>query len=190
MRAQRSAPDDEVLLDGVLDRDTAAFTLLYERHGRAAYGLAVRILGDSGGAEDVVQDAFLALWRRAESDGPTRGTVRTWLLSIVHHRAIDHLRRRVPREERPVALDALLLPPHDLTDTWEQARQSLEGQQVRDALAGLPPDQQHSILLAYYTGLTHDEIAGVLHVPLGTVKGRLRLGLHKMRDHLQASGGR
>jgi len=187
MRAETCDPTDEALLAGVLARDTAAFDVLYERHGQVAYRLAYRLLGDPAGAEDVVQDAFLALWRHAESYGPTRGSARSWLLAIVYHRAVDQRRRRVYRQDRQVTLDDCALP-RDAADTWEQASQSLEGQQVRAVIGDLPLDQQRIVILAYFSGLTHDEIARVVHIPLGTVKGRLRLGLHKMRGHLQAPG--
>jgi RNA polymerase sigma-70 factor (ECF subfamily) len=135
----------------------------------------------------VVQEAFLTVWRQAATYGPERGTVRAWLLAIVHHRAIDHVRRRSYREERQQALDAVADPP-DSADTWEQARQSVEGQHVREALEHLPPDQRRSITLAYFGGYTHDEIARLLGVPLGTVKGRLRIGLQKMRGYLDKQG--
>jgi RNA polymerase sigma-70 factor (ECF subfamily) len=178
---------DGDLLVGVKAGDAAAFALLYDRHSRAAYGLAHRILGEATAAEDVVQEAFLTVWRQAATYGPERGTVRAWLLAIVHHRAIDHVRRRSYREERQQALDALADPP-DSADTWEQARQSVEGQHVREALEHLPPDQRRSITLAYFGGYTHDEIARLLGVPLGTVKGRLRIGLQKMRGYLDKQG--
>jgi RNA polymerase sigma-70 factor (ECF subfamily) len=178
---------DGDLLVGVKAGDAAAFALLYDRHSRAAYGLAHRILGEATAAEDVVQEAFLTVWRQAATYGPERGTVRAWLLAIVHHRAIDHVRRRSYREERQQALDAVADPP-DSADTWEQARQSVEGQRVREALEHLPPDQRRSITLAYFGGYTHDEIARLLGVPLGTVKGRLRIGLQKMRGYLDKQG--
>jgi RNA polymerase sigma-70 factor (ECF subfamily) len=178
---------DGDLLVGVKAGDAAAFALLYDRHSRAAYGLAHRILGEATAAEDVVQEAFLTVWRQAATYGPERGTVRAWLLAIVHHRAIDHVRRRSYREERQQALDAVADPP-DSADTWEQARQSVEGQHVREALEHLPPDQRRSITLAYFGGYTHDEIARLLGVPLGTVKGRLRIGLQKMRGYLDKQG--
>jgi len=180
-------PTDSVLLDRVRSGDATAFESLYDRHSRAAYGLALRILGDATVAEDVVQDAFLALWRRAETYGEERGAVRSWLLAIVHHRAIDRLRRRSYREDRQETLEEAA-PYPDKADTWELARQSVEGQQVRDALLRLPLDQQRSVTLAYFGGYTHDEIARLLGVPLGTVKGRLRIGLQKMRSYLQTHG--
>jgi len=185
--AATDGPTDEALLASVVARDTAAFGVLYERHGQVAYSLAYRLLGDPDTAEDVVQDAFLAFWRHAERYGPTLGSVRGWLLAIVRHRAIDQRRRRALRQDRQIALDDCLTP-REPTDPWEQTRQSLEGQQVRAMVQGLPPDQQRIVVLAYFSGLTHTEIARVVNVPLGTVKGRLRLGLHKMRVHLRDRG--
>lgn len=180
-------PTDVDVLGRVVAGDTAAFELLYDRHNRAAYGLALRILGDTGAAEDVVQDTFLTVWRQAATFGQDRGSVRSWLLAIVHHRAIDIVRRRSYREDRQEELDDLTLPP-DSADTSEQARQNVEGEQVRAALLQLPPDQQRSITLAYFGGYTHDEISRQLGVPLGTVKGRLRIGMQKMRNILYKQG--
>ncbi len=178
-------PSDGALMDRIVAGDTAAFELLYDRHSKAAYGLAYRILNEPGFAEDVVQDAFLTVWRQATTYGQARGSVRSWLLAIVHHRAIDHIRRR--HEDRQQPLEDMTMLPDDV-DTWDQARQNVEGAQVRDALATLPPDQQRSIALAYFGGYTHDEIARLLGVPLGTVKGRLRIGLQKMRGYLRPLG--
>lgn len=180
-------PPDATLLDRIAARDAAAFELLYDRHSRAAYGLAYRILGEPGAAEDVVQDVFLTVWRQPESYGAERGPVRSWLLAVTHHRAIDLVRRRGYREDRQQNIDdALPLP--DRADTGEQARLNIEGEQVRQALEQLPPDQQRSVELAYFGGYTHDEIARKLGVPLGTVKGRLRIGLQKMRGYLRTRG--
>jgi len=178
-------PSDGVLMDRIVAGDTAAFELLYDRHSKAAYGLAYRILNEPGFAEDVVQDAFLTVWRQAATYGQARGSVRSWLLAIVHHRAIDHIRRR--HEDRQQPLEDMTILPDDV-DTWDQARQNVEGAQVRAALTNLPPDQQRSIVLAYFGGYTHDEIARLLGVPLGTVKGRLRIGLQKMRGYLRPLG--
>lgn len=177
-------PSDGEAITRLAAGDKAAFELLYDRHSRAAYGLALRILGDPEAAQDAVQDAFLTLWRQAATYGEERGAVRSWLLAIVHHRAIDMVRRRSYREDRQQGIDDVTLPP-DGVDTWEQARQNIEGEQVREALLQLPPDQQRSITLAYFNGYTHDEIARQLGVPLGTVKGRLRIGMQKMRNILR-----
>ncbi len=187
VRRMNSADDtsDGELLDRVVTGDTAAFEALYDRHSKAAFGLAQRILNEPGIAEDVVQDAFLTLWRQAATYGQERGSVRSWLLAVVHHRAIDYVRRR--HEDRQQPLEDMTLLPGE-TDTYDQARQGVEGGYVRAALQSLPPDQQRSVMLAYFGGYTHDEIARLLGVPLGTVKGRLRIGLQKMRGYLRPLG--
>jgi len=184
---QLASAGDTDLLERIRARDAKAFALLYDRHSRAAYALAWRILGDPTGVEDVVQEAFLEVWRGSDAYHQDHGQVRTWLLAIVHHRAIDYVRRRSYREDRQQTLEDVGVTT-DSADTWEQARQSVEGQQVREALARLPRDQQDSILLAYFDGYTHAEIARTLGIPLGTVKGRLRIGLQKMRGYLHRQG--
>ncbi len=180
---ESGGPGDGELLDRITAGDTAAFEALYDRHSRVAFGLAYRIVGEPGLAEDTVQDAFLTVWRQAATYGSTRGSVRSWLLAIVHHRAVDYVRHR--HDERHQDIEDMTVVP-DTTDTGEQARLNVEGEQVRKALAQLPPDQQRSLTLAYFGGLTHDEIARQLGVPLGTVKGRLRIGLQKLRGYLRA----
>jgi len=162
--------------------DSAAFEVVYERHSTVVYSLAHRICGRRQVAEDVVQEAFLSAWRRASSFDATRGSLRTWLLSIVHHRAIDalrrtggDLRRRVdqPVEEVDVAADV---------DVGAEVADRERAGIVRDALVGLPADQVQVIELAYFGGYTHSEIADMLGLPIGTVKGRMRLGLSKLRS--------
>jgi RNA polymerase sigma-70 factor (ECF subfamily) len=181
---QLAHASDLELLQRLQARDTLAFATLYDRHSRAAYALAWRILGEPAGIEDVLQEAFLEIWRRPDAYQPGHGSVQTWLLAIVHHRAIDARRRRSYREDRQQTLEDVDLPA-DSSDTWELVRQSVEGQRVREALARLPRDQQDSIVLAYFGGYTHEEIARLLGVPLGTVKGRLRIGLQKLRSYLR-----
>lgn len=187
MNSADTSSTDQDLVRRLVAGDTAAFEALYDRHSGAAYGLAFRILREQAAAEDVVQDAFLTLWRQAGSYGEERGAVRSWLLSIVHHRAIDIVRRRSYREDRQQELETAVLPPSG-ADTVEQAQRSIESQQVQEAIGQLPPDQQRSIVLAYFGGYTHDEIARQLGVPLGTVKSRLRIGLQKMRAYLHQLG--
>jgi RNA polymerase sigma-70 factor (ECF subfamily) len=167
---------DETLLAALSD-DVGALDLLYERHAPAAMGLAMRMLPDREAAEDVVQEAFVALWRHARSYAPARGSVRTWLLGIVHHRAIDRLRGRRPTEALPEEVRA---DPAE-TDVWSQAAQRLDREEIRRALAALPAEQREAIELAYFSGFTQAQIASALGVPLGTVKGRLRLGLARLR---------
>ena len=161
-----------------------AFELIYERHSQAAFSLAYRMAGSRGVAEDVVQEAFLNIWRSGARYERSRGSVRTWLLGIVHHRAIDALRRSFVHEKRRASDEGLeeTLETGERTDA-EAARHE-EAAAVRSALQGLPPEQSQVIELAYFGGFTHTEIAEMLETPVGTVKGRMRLGLEKMRHAL------
>lgn len=179
---------DELLVARLQQRDTAAFSVLYDRHSRLAFGLAYRMLGDASAAEDVVQEAFLSLWRQASTFRPERSAVRTWLLSIVHHRAVDRLRRVVAREVSDVMLDYALERADESMNVEREVGASIEAGTVREALSTLPADQRHAIELAYFSGLSHSEIATKLGIPLGTVKGRLRIGLQKMRVLLDQAG--
>ncbi len=172
---------DDVLVGLVRDRDTSAFAILYDRHSRLAFGLAYRLLGEASDAEDVVQDAFLSLWRQAETFRPEKAAARSWLLSIVHHRAVDRLRRVASQHVSDAGLEDLPERADHRVDVEHEVSVSLEGAAVREALNALPRDQQQAIELAYYGGLSHSEIASKLEVPVGTVKGRLRIGLQKMR---------
>jgi len=178
--AERPDPD---LVEALAARDLSALSALYDRYGRVAYSLAYRILGEPEGAEDVVQDAFLAAWRGAGTFRRERGNARSWLLSIVHHRAVDLLRRKTAF--RPAPLEAVGDRPADV-DTAEEAAKNVEHRSVRDALQGLPEAQRRTIELAYFGGYTQSELAELMGVPLGTVKGRMRIGLQKMRRALVA----
>ena len=173
---------DHALLKALAARDLGALADLYDRYGRLAYSLAYRILGEDEAAEDVVQDAFLAAWRGAGTYRSDRGNPRAWLLSIVHHRAVDLLRRKTTF--RPAPLELAEAQPADI-DTAVAAERNVEGKSVRDALEGLPPAQRRTIELAYFGGYTHVELAELMGVPLGTVKGRMRIGLQKMRRVLE-----
>ena len=185
--------DDPVTKDGadsdliglVGNGDGVALMSLYDRYNRQAFGLAYRILGDAPTAEEVVQDAFLALWRHARSFDTGRGGVKTWLLTIVHNRSIDRIRSAKSRGgtvELEVADYAGIT-----TDPWDEVADRLDGAQVREAVAELPPDQRTAVELAYFQGLTHQEIAEQTDIPLGTIKGRLRLGLRKLSTTLAPS---
>ncbi len=176
---------DEELMVLVKRADPAAFAVVYERHSTAAFSLAYRMVGKRSAAEDVVQEAFLALWRGSGRYDVTRGSVRTWVLGIVHHRAIDALRRSVVHDRRRASDEGLeeRFETGERTDV-EVARRD-EAQTVRTALRELPTDQARVIELAYFGGFTHTEIAEMLGQPLGTVKGRMRLGLAKLRDGLE-----
>jgi len=153
---------------------------LYERYKTMAYSIAYRITNDATLAEDVVQDAFLGAWRNAERYVAGKGSVKTWLLSIVHHRAIDAVRRRKPTTELP---DVELVPPaqFQVPDVWAEVAAELDADDVRRAMATLSDVQREAIELAYFGGLTQQEVADRTNTPLGTVKSRMRLGLMAMR---------
>jgi RNA polymerase sigma-70 factor (ECF subfamily) len=172
---------DEELMQLVRRGNARAFEVIYDRHAGAAFSLAFRICANSSLAEDAVQEACLSLWRSGARYDRDRGSVRTWLLGIVHHRAIDALRRRTLRDRGLVSeqgIEERLAAP-ERTDV-EVARRD-EAREIRDALEQLPQEQSRVIELAYFGGLTHVQIASMLETPVGTVKGRMRLGLAKMR---------
>jgi RNA polymerase sigma-70 factor, ECF subfamily len=177
------AASDEAVLAAIARRDEAAVAALYDRYGALAYALAYRILRDRGAAEDVVQDVYLGVWRRAGGYRPGRGSVRTWLLASVHHRAIDRLRGTAGRARRDVPLDAAPPAPAG-DDPWRAVEATLLREAVRQGLAGLPGEQRRALELAYYGGHTQTQIAELTGVPLGTVKGRVRMGLLKLREAL------
>jgi RNA polymerase sigma-70 factor, ECF subfamily len=175
---------DEEVMQLVQRGDPRAFELLYDRHGGAAYSLAYRIVGKQAAAEDVVQEALLSIWRSRRRYDPTRGSVRTWILGIVHNRAVDGLRRSSVHERRRESLDVVeeRFEARERTDV-EVARRE-EARSVRGALGTLPTEQRQTIELAYFGGFTQSQIAELMDEPVGTVKGRMRLGLDKMRREL------
>ena len=179
----RSLADEDVM-QLVRRGDARAFEVIYERHSAAAFSLAYRMMGTRAGAEDVAQEAFLSMWRSGARYDRARGSVRTWVLGIVHHRAIDALRRATVHDRRRAGDEGIeeRLEARERTDA-EVARREEAGA-VRSALATLPPDQVQVLELAYFGGFTHTEIADLLKAPVGTVKGRMRLGLKKMRAQL------
>jgi RNA polymerase sigma-70 factor (ECF subfamily) len=179
----RSLADEDVM-QLVRRGEARAFEIIYERHSAAAFSLAYRMMGTRGGAEDVTQDAFLSLWRSGARYDRARGSVRTWVLGIVHHRAIDALRRATVHNRRRSGDEGIeeRFEAPERTDV-EAARREEAGT-VRHALETLPSDQCQVIELAYFGGFTHTEIAEMLDAPVGTIKGRMRLGLKKMRAQL------
>ena len=179
---------DRVQMDRLARGDLGALDRLYEQYGAMAFSIAYRITGDRAAAEDVVQEAFLGAWRNAARYVDARGSVRTWLLSIVHHRAIDAIRRRRPTVELPDA-EAALPDTLTLPDAWADVELRLDRDSVRGALRSISDVQREAIELAYFGGLTQTEIAERTGVPLGTVKGRLRLGLRGLRAALTPPGG-
>ena len=178
---------DEDLMQLVQRAEAAAFEVVYDRHSSAAFSLAYRMCGARQLAEEVVQEAFLSIWRSGARYDRSRGSVRTWILSITHHRAIDALRRGVVQDRHRASDEGIeeRFESSDRTDA-EVARRE-EALEVRGALYELPEDQRRAIELAYYGGFTQSEIAEMLRVPIGTVKGRMRLGMEKMRGTLAPS---
>jgi RNA polymerase sigma-70 factor (ECF subfamily) len=177
---------DEDLMQLVAHNDADAFEVVLERHADAAFSLAYRMCGRHAIAEDVAQDAFLAIWRSGGRYDRTRGSVRTWTLGIVHHRAVDALRRSDVHARRRATDEGIeeTLEATERTDV--QAVENAAARELRDALGELPADQRRVIELAYFGGFTHIEIASMLEEPVGTIKGRMRLGLKKLRDQLKS----
>src|ERR687884_2182610 len=176
---------DEDLISLVETADAEAFATLYDRHSRAAFSLAYRMMGERQASEDLAQDAFLKVWRSASSYRAERGSVRTWILSIVHNRGIDQLRSNASRRTTQEKIEASAprsQPSEAFAETWRNTQR----EQVREALGTLPPEQLKILELAYFSGYTHVEISDLLSLPLGTVKGRMRLGLKKIRDFFEA----
>jgi RNA polymerase sigma-70 factor (ECF subfamily) len=176
---------DEDLISLVEADDAEAFTVLYDRHSQAAYSLAYRMMGERQAAEDLVQEAFLKVWRSAGSYRAERGSVRTWLLSIVHNRGIDQLRSFASRRRTQEKVEASA-PKSQPSEAFAQSWRNSQGEQVREALKTLPKEQLKILELAYFSGYTHVEIAELLGLPLGTVKGRMRLGLKKIKDYFDS----
>ena len=175
---------DEELMPLVGERDAEAFEVLYDRHVAIAYSLAYRIVGERTAAEEVTQEAFISIWRAGGRYDSSRGSVRSWTLGIVRNRAIDALRSRAGNRES-VPLDDSILERKPAAERTEAAalRRETAGE-LRGVLRELPVDQSKVIELAYFGGFTQSEIAAMMSLPLGTVKGRMRLGLEKIRGNL------
>ena len=180
---------DEELMYLVQDGNPEAFELMYDHHGGPAFSLAYRMVGDRTVAEDIIQEAFLSIWRSRARYQRDRGSVRSWVLGIVHHRTIDALRRNLVHDRRRASSEGIeeRHEARELTDV-EAARRD-EARTVRAALEQLPDEQCKVIELAYFGGFTHTQIADMLAMPVGTVKGRMRLGLEKMRRQLSDPEG-
>jgi RNA polymerase sigma-70 factor, ECF subfamily len=177
---------DEDLMQLVRKGEAEAFETVYERHATAAFSLAYRMTGTRGLAEDVVQEAFISLWRSGARYDRARGSVRTWVLGIVHNRAIDALRRSGVHERRRASDEGIEERFESGERTDVQAARRDEARELRAALEALPAEQSKVIELAYFGGFSHSEIATMLGTPVGTVKGRMRLGLEKLRGQLAA----
>lgn len=189
MQLNYSGLDDESLLRLIAYAKTEALGAFYDRYSRLVYSLALFILSDAESAEEVTQDVFLRIWEKAETYRPEQAKVSTWLTSVTRNRSIDILRRRRVRPEgHQVGLeDGVLeeLLSADLPDPEQAAAGNLQAHRVREAIASLPRDQRRALVLAYYHGYSHSEIAAALGEPLGTVKTRIRIGMQKLRGLLE-----
>jgi RNA polymerase sigma-70 factor (ECF subfamily) len=182
-KAERLA--DEELMPLVGRKDPEAFEVLYARHGGVAYSLAYRIVGERTAAEEVTQEAFISVWRSGERFDAARGSVRSWLLSVVRNRAIDFLRSKAGKAPKLTFDDDSILEQRPAAEmTEEEAMRRETAAELRGALGKLPGEQSKVIELAYFGGFSHSEIAEILGLPMGTVKGRMRLGLEKIRGEL------
>jgi RNA polymerase sigma-70 factor (ECF subfamily) len=178
---------DEDLMALLRHGDNGAFEVIFDRHSGVAFSLAYRMCGTRAAAEDVVQEAFLSMWRSGARYDRTRGSARTWILGIVHNRAIDSLRRSVQHDRRRASDEGLAERLESPERTDVEAGRRDEAHQIRLALEDLPEEQSRVIELAYFGGYTHTEIADMLGAPVGTIKGRMRLGLEKMRRSLEGA---
>jgi RNA polymerase sigma-70 factor (ECF subfamily) len=172
---------DEDLMARVQDGDARAFEVIFDRHGDVAFSLAYRMCGRRAMAEDVVQEAFLSLWRSGARYDRTRGSVRSWVLGVVHNRAIDLFRRESIRTGKDVSDEDAMQRLASDESTEREVQRREDATQVRAALAELPGDQRQVVELAYFGGFSHTQIAEMLSLPAGTVKGRMRLALTKLR---------
>lgn len=180
-----STETDRALVARIESRDADALALLYDRHSSRLLGLAQRILGDTGEAEEVLQEVFLYVWRSASSFDAARGTVLAWLLVVTRSRSIDRIRsRRTPPSGALRSLEDVAESPGPQDVEADSAGRQWESL-CRSAIAELPEDQRRALELAYFGGLTHQEIAEKTGTPLGTVKTRVRLGLMKLRDRIR-----
>lgn len=174
---------------GVRDRmvggDDAALTDVYDQYSSFVYGLAARVIGDHRAAEDVTQDVFVSIWERPETFDPSRGSLRTWLGTLAHRRAVDYVRREEARRRRSQREAARSVSAPDVD---EMAMALVTAEKVREALEVLPPEQRDAIQLAYFGGKTYREVGLALEIPEGTAKSRLRLGLRRIADVLQSEG--
>jgi RNA polymerase sigma-70 factor (ECF subfamily) len=182
------APSDwePAVLERVVAGDDAALREVYDQYASFVYGIAVRVIGDARAAEDVSQDVFVSLWERPGAFDPTRGSLRTWLGTLTHRRAVDHVRREEARRRRAEreAGRAVAAP-----DVEEMATALLVAERVRAALDGLPEEQRRAVQLAYFGGLTYCQVAETLGIPEGTAKSRMRLALRRIAAALEAEGG-
>ena len=180
--------NDVQLAEQLAAGDVRALELLYERYGSLAYSVSMRVLGDPGKAEDVVQDVFLKLWTNAARFDSGRGSLRTWLLSAVRNRSIDYLRGRGAHERSEKEIPEHVQSAGQGSDPWREVSLAMERDAVLQAVDSLPVEQRQAVELAYFGGYSMPEIAEMIRVPLSTVKGRMRLGMEKLHSYLQGRG--
>lgn len=186
--AAGSSPSDVELAAALADGREEALAQLYDRYGGLVYSVALRILGDPARAEDAVQESFFSVWNNAGRFDANRGSLRAWLVTTARNRSIDYIRGRGGRERREQGLEGETVSADTTSDPWRELSRSMERTAVREAVASLPAEQRKAIELAYFDGYSCREIAELTQAPLGTVKGRLRLGLEKMASYLQGRG--
>jgi RNA polymerase sigma-70 factor (ECF subfamily) len=179
---------DADLVRAVARFDEAAMRELYRRHGRAVFGLACRLLGDTTRAEEVLQDVFVRLWEHPERFEPGRGELRSFLLRQAHSRSIDRLRSDAARTRREEGHEAERLRCHPGDDLEREVWDLIRSETVKEALAALSTGEREAITLAYFGGYTYREVATMLREPEGTIKGRIRVGLHKLATRLESAG--
>ena len=182
---------DEALIHALALGVLWSLEILYQRYARLLYSIAYRMVSDHQVAEDLLQDTFVSVWQNAGSYSSQSGSVRNWLVAIIRHHAIDQLRKKRARADFKTTPVDELMTDESLTmpDAWEEAWKSIQGTQVRNALKLLSHEQRMVIELAYFQGWTHTEIADGYHIPLGTVKARMRLGLMRLKRLLEQMGG-
>jgi RNA polymerase sigma-70 factor (ECF subfamily) len=183
-----AGPSDSDLALALAAGREDALVQLYDRYGRLAYSVALRILNDPGRAEDAVQESFLKLWSNARRFDTARGSLRGWLISTVRNRSIDYLRGRAGHERDERALNPDVESAGPSSDPWREVSEALERSAVREAIAHLPSEQRVAVELAYFGGYSGREIADMTRVPLSTVKGRMRLAFEKLSSYLQSRG--
>jgi RNA polymerase sigma factor (sigma-70 family) len=184
-RVVRPSDWERDVRDRIIARDDTGLTEVYDQFASFVYGLALRVIGDARAAEDVSQDVFVCIWQRPEAFDPQRGSLRTWLGTLTHRRAVDYVRREEARRRRAEreASRAVITP-----DVEEMATALVTAERVRAALDVLPTEQRRAIQLAYFEGKTYRQVAEVLGIPEGTAKSRLRLGLRRIAAALEAEG--
>ena len=178
--------DDEKLIRLITELQEEALAQLYDRYHRLVFSLALAVVNDRATAEEITLDVFMRVWQKAGTYRADQAKVSTWLTHITRHHAIDVLRRRAARvDQYTVKWEELIYDESPQRNPQESAELSLRGEQIRAALAKLPPDQRQAVVLAYFGGLTQNQIAETLKQPLGTIKTRLRLAMQKLRDVLR-----